>query len=808
MKKILIRVGVLAFVFLAAIVISSMVMNRGVDDQVVDMGGPTLPMISFQQGDEKINALAGYVNEMDITSMRDTITPFDKNSTLEMNLEAFGNQIDAIAYRVCSLDGEKVYQEEQVKEFSDDKVLLDLSDVVPEEERESVLEVILSVGEKKIHYYTRVRDSEELSVGECLSFAQSFHQQALKHATDDIQKYLETSTQGDDTTYQNVTIHSDVEHVTWGDLNPQIVEEVKWSIKESNSVYTSILAQYQVACEDEDGEIDTYNVKEFFRIRHVEGETYLLDYNRKMTEKFTANPKDFDSEGIILGIGSSDIPYKVSENGNITAFIQNDELWLYSKEDNQIVLVFSFANYEGKDIRSLNNQHEVQIITVENTGSMAFTVCGYMNRGGHEGEVGISIYYFDRDTNSVEEKVFIPSNLSYKMTEDELGEMLYYNHASNTLYLLEDGIFNRINLQDNEKTKLAENLTSEQYTVAANGKQIAYQKSGNGVFATQIGILDLESGEENLVNSPEGEFIRPLGFIEEDFVYGYFRESDGGKSNAGEELFPMYQLEIRDKGNEVVKTYSVDQIFVSNVEIEKTLITLNRVAKSGDVYVETSQDYISSNEEQEENILELAVINTQKKQNQNKLIYTSGIEKKAPKMIRPKLVVSEGLLTLEVSNKRDVPKYYVYGQGELDSIYCQAGEAIQRAQKVSGVVISSSQEYVWERGNRNLVFSIEIEPFGNIEGKTSLQTCEEKLKSYGEERINLSGCTLDQVLYVINKGTPVITMLESNHAVLLTAYTLDTITYIDPENAQEYTVIQEEFSERIEQNGSIFIGYM
>ena len=43
MKRKIIKAGVLIVVFIAALVISSMVINSGTDDEIVDMGAPTLP---------------------------------------------------------------------------------------------------------------------------------------------------------------------------------------------------------------------------------------------------------------------------------------------------------------------------------------------------------------------------------------------------------------------------------------------------------------------------------------------------------------------------------------------------------------------------------------------------------------------------------------------------------------------------------------------------------------------------------------------------------------------------------------------
>ena len=45
-----------------------------------------------------------------------------------------------------------------------------------------------------------------------------------------------------------------------------------------------------------------------------------------------------------------------------------------------------------------------------------------MNRGAHEGEVGVDIYYYDIEKNVVQEKAFIPSTKSFAIAEEELGK--------------------------------------------------------------------------------------------------------------------------------------------------------------------------------------------------------------------------------------------------------------------------------------------------------------------------------------------------------------------------------------------------
>ena len=72
MKKRVIKIAALVVLFAAVLVISNVILNRGNDDQVVDMGDATLPRVSFMMGGQKINALSGYVDDMDIAAMRDT----------------------------------------------------------------------------------------------------------------------------------------------------------------------------------------------------------------------------------------------------------------------------------------------------------------------------------------------------------------------------------------------------------------------------------------------------------------------------------------------------------------------------------------------------------------------------------------------------------------------------------------------------------------------------------------------------------------------------------------------------------------
>ena len=59
-----------------------------------------------------------------------------------------------------------------------------------------------------------------------------------------------------------------------------------------------------------------------------------------------------------------------------------------------------------------------------------------MNRGEHEGEVGTAIYFFDIEKNFVEEKAFIPDNISSEILLKEQEQLVYYNEQQEVLYAM------------------------------------------------------------------------------------------------------------------------------------------------------------------------------------------------------------------------------------------------------------------------------------------------------------------------------------------------------------------------------------
>ena len=325
--------------------------------------------------------------------------------------------------------------------------------------------------------------------------------------------------------------------------------------------------------------------------------------------------------------------------------------------------------------------------------------------------------------------------------------------------------------------------------------------------------------------------IQPLGFVMGDFVYGIGRNEDVGTLSSGEPILGMYQLEIRDSKNKVVKTYREDGSYLTGIKIETNMITLNKAVKQGNVYTQAGEDYITNNEEKS-SLVTLQSYWTELKETQFRLIFEEGIDNKKAKLLKPKQVLFERDTTMEFSVDFEQSKYGVFGLGGLIDVYGEAGEAVQVAKGIAGVVISPRQNYVWEDGNRVSWYrNFEIGGFRANGGESTLAASVRAVLTYedvsidaatemqsksalqildefsGGEAVRFKGGSSADMRYLIDKGVPVIAMTGSDSAIVLVGYDAQTITYIDPSDggirSRTFAVVDELTSG----GGHTFLGY-
>lgn len=808
MKRRLINAGILAAVFVAAVIVFSYLTNKGNTNMTADLGSATLPTLSFTCEGYEVNHLEGYTQEMDASTMRDSITPV-LNQTLELKIQTYDAKVESLDYALYTLDGSQELSR-QTLEDPQDTVSLSFDGSQLAEER--LLIVTLHVDKKEIYYYTRVEDGAEFSLDSCLKYISDYHVNAMgKVENVGVGAALEQSG-NEESGFSHLTIRSDYDHVSWGSLQPVVAGTERWKITEANSTYISVLLEYQVQCKGEENEQDLYKVEEFFRVRNVAGTMYMLDYDRTMEQIFDPTQTVLSEKGILLGITGSDVPYTVSSDGTKVAFIEADELWYYNQELDEMSLLFSFMDSESKDIRNLTDEHEIRLITMDKTGNVTFAVYGYMNRGPHEGEVGAAIYYYNGEQNCIEEKAFIPSTASASVAREELGKLVYYSVDRQMLYVLTGGTLYEIDMDTEEQKILAENLKDGQYVTAENGKLAAFQTGGSLYEAKQVTVMNLETGKSYQVKAEEGAAILPLGFVNTDFVCGMARDTDAGRTVSGEDIHPMYKVEIHSGADKVARTYQSDSDYVLGVEVSGGMINLNRVVKNGDSYTQIADSQITSNEKKKESNISLESYVTDLKGTQMRLTFADGISDKEPKVLKPKQVLYEKSASVSFDEKQEGTSYYVYGTGRFQGMYDRAGDAVVKADEVDGVVVSSDMKYVWERGNRYLEYLITDKDDVVTALRDQLNGGKAPIDAAGEvlggQTLDLTGCTTEQMLYIVNKDVPVIGVRGDGSSVILVGYDQNYVTYIETATGNRNAISYEQMDELLSGSGRTFISVL
>ncbi len=823
MKERTIRVVVLVTVFFAALFLFSAILNRGEVNITVDMDAPTLPTLGFQVGEDEINLMASHKTVPSVSTVRNYVTPLDAAGMITVKVHAYENTISSLTYTLFEEDGiTSVF--EKTEEKIGETVKIRLGDVLQQDEA-GVLRLQLRLdSERTATYYTWVTNPKNAHFLGRLEYVKSLHDNMLNRTdTDAVERVLETKVQSDQT-LQHVTIQSSLQHATWGQMNPKLVGEVYYQVQETKEAYAGILLRYRVTTDEGDS---TYNVKEYFKVRNVGEKYYLLSYDRTIEERFDTTKEVLSGKGIRLGMTPSDLSYQSNADGTVVAFVQANELWCYNETDNEFSHVFGFAR-DGQDVRNLIDEHRIRILSMNGEGDITFAVYGYMNRGTHEGESGAAIYFFDLGKNVVEEIAFVPSGNPYAEIEDKLGKLAYYNHESGFLYVVTQNQLQKINFKTSEQTVLQEDLTEGDYVSSSDGQFIAYRASEK---LSEITVIDFAEDTKREVDVSEQEVIVPLGFIKGDFVYGVANAQDAGKTISGLETLGMYKVEICDESNEVLKTYQTDGNYILKAEFEGNMIRLQCAVKENGIYRETGEDYISNNEENTSKIT-LQLFQSESGLELQRLLFENGLDNRKAKILKPKQVLLKEDTRIEIADGDPDEKYTVYGHGEIIGVYQECGEAIKVAKETSGMVLSASQRYIWEEDNREAWYrNFEVPGFVVQTGETSLTASLRAVLKYegsqvdvqtelmgrtpyqvldencGGEAIHIVGCSVEDVRYLIGRGTPVIALTGNEEAVVLVGYDAQTVTYHDPHSVGSRSAEFDKFDALMSGSGHTFFAY-
>lgn len=812
MKRILKKAGILLLVFLLGTAGTALLLNSESTDNRSDFNDAVFPEVMVDMNDTLINRMYGYAQPMQADFTRDSVTPLDTSKKLTFKVNPYDSEVKSFSYEIRTSDGSKVLENKKIKNLVKEDQYLSVDVEIGSDLRmnqEYSMQIALELDEGTAYYYTRVVSRSQVHASDYAAFVKYFYEACLdKESADALGSYLEPQTTGAATNYSGININSSLSEISWGNLAPQLCQEGIPVIKEINETTASVVLEYQLTSQNEDEETELYDVKEFYRMKYQDTRIYLLDFQRSANQVFDGTLPVYEDDGIILGVRDKNVEYMMNDAATVIAFVQEGDLWSYSPGNEKVNQVFSFRKLKDGDFRDSRTQHDIKIVRVTDEGDIDFVLYGYMNRGSHEGYEGIAVYHYNRDKNVAEERAFIPVSESFEFLKKDLEKLSYVNEKNELFLILAKNLY-RINIEENSSEILEKGIKNANFVSSDNNDHAAWLVS-EGDEKGNIKEIDFDTCKTRLIAPQKGQRLRTVGFMNEDLIYGMLNKEDILTDEEGHKSVGIRILRIEDFEGNVKKEYRKDGLYITDISVGNTLIEFELSAKSGETsYVAQKKDTIMNNKKAAANTVKIELISASRTGVRVKLVFNTTKQTDSPLAMYAKVSSSDRKdIVLDTQIPQEIA-YYVYGQGGLDGIYIDPAKAVLRADTLGGVVLNRTQQYVWERGNKKTKMQIDTEGIPEIvlQGTYDIKTLKKSLKKTGTV-IDLSGCSLDSVLYEISAQRPVIAKTGADTSVVIVGYDEYNTWLYDPVKKETYPYGMNDSTDLFQKAGNVFITYI
>lgn len=801
MKKIIMRIGILLLVFVAAaagyfIWTRNKSMIREDQRVYTSIQESAFPVMYVETLGRKMNLQRGYSQDMREAVLRDSLTILPADRRLPVCFEDYEGTVTGIYYEIRSMDLERLVERTQVTEWETTeegiRAILPIQNLLDKDE-EYLLSISLTTEENgTIGYYTRIMWTDNAEAQSMVDLAENFSRNTFHYQqASDLTMYLEPDATEDNTSLGHASIHSSFSQITWGGLAMELAGDIQVTLKELDGIMGQIELKYMAARQAENGVTELYEVTDDFTLKWNEQRIYMMDFDREVNQIFTGARTLFNGKRILLGITNDDkVSAKQSPNGDRIAFVVNRDLWTYDQKDHNAVSVFSFRSQKNGG-RGEDDRHDVKILQIDDEGNVDFLVYGYMTRGQREGQMGIGLYRYSARENGLEEKFFAPAVCSFEALKQDLDELCYLS-PSGMLYLMRAQAVYGIDLNSSEYIVLADGLKEGGYAVSQDGRHLAWQDGHDMYQSASISLIDLETGARQTIAAPEGDYIRSLGFVGGDFLYGLAHQESRWVLNGRLEEIPMYALEILGEDSEILTRYEKEGYYIAGVAVEDSRIHLKRIVQSSqDIYTVVDEDTIVCNAKLDYDPME--GIGWYASSDRQKLYFVQldsdiktnhTISVSAPR----KASYEESLiLELEASAVDTGLTFYAYGNGHLTGITRDFAAAVGMAYDGMGVVTDQDQNILWNRVNRGSLRNIQDARNTAYRLTQHLEELTES-KAFEDGVIGLDGrgLTLNQVLYFVDRGCPVVAYTGEGQYLLITGFDQFNVTLYHPETGESW----------------------
>lgn len=887
MKKkinVLVRVIVMIMVFVITIYFVNIFENRNYKNLAKEMNDAELPLAYVSYGDTLLNCMHGYTSDVDITLLRDSITPIDEQKHIEILVQNDKKYASGYSYEIRSIAGDSLVEKGDI-EAADNGSGYDELDINVRMDLKKDMEYMLVVkasSEKGLaaSYYTRIVVNDDYHEAELLKAVQDFHDASFDFNALETESVIGTykteyagASTGDSFGLGHVNLANDYADIMWDGLKPTVVSDINIYIKEIDVNYAVIEMEYNASSITDQDVTSYYAVKEFYKAgyslvevsdseaggedsygdasydeeysytdeesqggqveetSHTEPKITMFSYDRYVDEYFDRTGIDALNNVYEIGIVSSDdLEYRYVKNNRKIAFVRNGQLWMYDYDQGEIIRVYSFCADDYTEDAATYDAHNINIMEFADDGNLTFSVYGYMNRGDHEGKLGIGLFTFDYSTLEVDELLFVECNVPYEAMKTETSRLTYYDGQK--FYYMMGGKVNAVDIKNRKQSYIAENLSAGDVKVSADMSVMAFGENEDQSQNTRITLMNMKTGSSYDITAGDGECLICYGFKDSDMVYGVSDIADAGVdadlesfsetkySEESRDNIPAKRLYIVGSDGSQIKEYAKDGCYLMQVDVNANLLYLTRGEKSNGKFVAIKDDFITFKED--DNKQTIGTVHNSSITGYDRLyftvpenIYLSYI----PNLNITKEKIDDQNSYMIMTIEREKVTYHVYDNLGLSKIYDVAGDAINYAESVAGIVVSSDGEVIYRKMESQEYNTIAAGIFHHSTGivDASLADClymvlnyqgvqvtEDEIKQYSDpvtvlntlgkkKGINVTGLSLDMLLGYVSDGIPVISRIDDGRYVLIVSYNDEDVRYYDPVENKEIVVSREEY---------------
>lgn len=809
------------------------------DKETVPGSTAAFPTISVLTCGEEINCISGYSSNLSTILNREDLIPIGPDGVFELKIKEYETDVRRLKYEILDVSSEAEVDSGTINAFEKQDgykiVRMKLKADLKEGTEYAVKTTLISNTGKRMYYYFRIKQYQTPNLAEKIGFVRDFSantRSGVAAENEAVIPYLETKPGAAADSYHYVDIYDSYKDVCWGNLLPTLLTEPVISVTEFYEEIMTATVRYGVTIDAGYGP-ENYMVEEYYRIRYLGDVMHLLNYERHTESIFDAKHASLSQSDLKLGVTAAEEAELYSNSDStVTAFVRNGSLYCYNMAENTLATVFSSSHGSMDRMCSQKQMYDIRVLKMEEDGNITFLVSGYMNHGVYEGRVGLFVYRYFEDEQRLEELIYVPVNTTYQILKEELGSFAYFNEYDVFYFMVNKGVFS-YNLVTEELTVLAEDVRKGDYVYSVNKRFMAYQEHGQ---TDKVTLLYPETGKSVTVEPDEGEYIRLLGGSEDNLLYGYGRVSDLYVNEDGRVTYAMYRMEIENSLGQTKKVYEKEGYYVESAQTNGNVIRLDRLKKDArGGYTTADSDYILNKDKSENDKITLTERVTERMLTEYYISFPYAfVMEELPKETVALYTVIQEDTTLRVGEMEKTEEaYYTYYYGMIDGIYEAAGDAILAADLNTGTVINGKGKVVWERGVKtNGASAPNVTGIKATEGVGSLQAAlrmmlsvkgvtaeiseaeaqqplQQVMKKYtNADVVVLTGATLDEVLYYIWKGQPVLAMTEAGTAVVLTSYSTGYVTYYDPVKGRSVTADKEKAEALFTAGGKIYISYL